>query len=73
MFEEANDLFQKILDCSHQIKSKYDTEQKVIPDKFTFNTMMDACAATNNWDGFEHAYEQMLHHGYSLTGEGIFV
>nr|UPT49095.1 pentatricopeptide repeat protein AaPPR47 [Agave angustifolia] len=64
MFEEAKDLFQKILDGSHQIKSKYDTDQKAIPDKFTFNTMMDACAATNNWDDFEYTYEQMLHHGY---------
>lgn len=64
MFEEAKNLFQRILDGSHQIRSKYDRDQNAIPDKFTFNTMMDACAATNNWDYFEYVYEQMLNHGH---------
>lgn len=64
MFEEAKDLFQKILDGSHQIKSKHDQDQMAMPDKFTFNTMMDACAAENKWDDFEYTYKQMLHHGF---------
>ncbi|ONK65740.1 uncharacterized protein A4U43_C06F440 [Asparagus officinalis] len=64
MIQEAKDLFQTILDSSHQIKSKNDTDQKAIPDKFTFNTMMDACAAMNNWDYLLYTYEQMLRHGY---------
>ncbi|KAJ6796313.1 pentatricopeptide repeat-containing protein, chloroplastic [Iris pallida] len=64
MYNEAKDLFWKILDGSHQIKSKVDSDQKAIPDKFTFNTMMEACASTNNWDDFESTYKQMLHHGY---------
>ncbi|KAJ6805345.1 pentatricopeptide repeat-containing protein, chloroplastic [Iris pallida] len=65
MNNEAKDLFWKILDgSSHQIKNKVDSNQKAIPDKFTFNTMMGACALTNNWDGFESSYKQMLDHGY---------
>lgn len=64
MFEEAKDLFEKILDGSHHITSKTDLSRKVVPDKFTFNTMMEACAKTKNWDDFESVYQQMLHHGY---------
>ncbi|KAJ6802199.1 pentatricopeptide repeat-containing protein, chloroplastic [Iris pallida] len=65
MNNEAKDLFWNILDgSSHQIKNKVDSNQKAIPDKFTFNTMMGACALTNNWDGFESSYKQMLDHGY---------
>lgn len=64
MVKEAKDLFQKILDGSHQSKTENERDQKAIPDKFTFNTMMDACAATNHWDYFEYTYQQMLHQGY---------
>ncbi|XP_008807161.2 pentatricopeptide repeat-containing protein At1g30610, chloroplastic [Phoenix dactylifera] len=64
MFEEAKDLFEKILDGSHHITRKTDLSHKVVPDKFTFNTMMEACAKTKNWHDFENAYQQMLHHGY---------
>uniref|UniRef100_A0A804IFW3 Pentatricopeptide repeat-containing protein n=1 Tax=Musa acuminata subsp. malaccensis TaxID=214687 RepID=A0A804IFW3_MUSAM len=64
MFEEAKDLFQKILDGSHQIANRGDLSQKVVPDKFTFNTMIEACAQTQKWDDFESAYGQMLNHGY---------
>ncbi|XP_010926893.1 pentatricopeptide repeat-containing protein At1g30610, chloroplastic [Elaeis guineensis] len=64
MFKEAKDLFEKILDGSHHINSKTDLSHKVVPDKFTFNTMMEACAKTNNWHDFENVYQQMLNHGY---------
>ncbi|URD73476.1 PPR repeat [Musa troglodytarum] len=67
MFEEAKDLFQKILDGSHQITYRGDLSQKVVPDKFTFNTMIEACAQTQKWDDFENAYEQMLNHGYHFN------
>ncbi|XP_020103187.1 pentatricopeptide repeat-containing protein At1g30610, chloroplastic isoform X2 [Ananas comosus] len=64
MFEEAKGLFHKILDGSHQINSKTDLNKRVVPDKFTFNTMMEACAETKNWEEFENVFQQMLHHGY---------
>ncbi|PKA62106.1 Pentatricopeptide repeat-containing protein [Apostasia shenzhenica] len=63
-FDEAKNLFGKILAGSHEISSKAELSQKVLPDKFTFNTMMEACAATSNWDDFENCYREMLHHGY---------
>ncbi|KAL0908790.1 hypothetical protein M5K25_023299 [Dendrobium thyrsiflorum] len=64
MFEEAKVLFQNILSGSHEINIKGEYSQKVFPDKFTFNTMMEACAAASKWDDFENSYREMLHHGY---------
>lgn len=69
MFEEAKELFHKILDGSHDFDGKSSLRHKVIPDKFMFNTMMEACAATNNWDDFEHVYGQMLNHGFHFDAK----
>ncbi|KAG0478021.1 hypothetical protein HPP92_012740 [Vanilla planifolia] len=64
MFEEANALFKKVLAASHEKRSKDELNQKAFPDKFTFNTMIEACAAANKWDDFEFSYQEMLLHGY---------
>ncbi|XP_072967474.1 pentatricopeptide repeat-containing protein At1g30610, chloroplastic [Typha angustifolia] len=62
--KEAKDLFYNILDSSRLINSKTYLSKKVVPDKFTFNTMMEACAKTEDWDDFENVFRQMLRHGY---------
>ncbi|WOL03381.1 pentatricopeptide repeat-containing protein [Canna indica] len=64
MFEEAKDLFLKLLDGDYQITNRVGLTQKVAPDKFTFNTMMEACAQMQKWDDFENAYRQMLNYGH---------
>ncbi|KAI3834791.1 hypothetical protein MKX03_037925 [Papaver bracteatum] len=63
LFEKAKDLFQQILDDSKQIASISDYKSRVVPDNYTFNTMLDACVAEKKWDDFTFVYQQMLHHG----------
>lgn len=67
MFEEAKDLFQKILDGTRYLGSISDYKNCVIPDKFTFNTMLEACIEEKRWDDFENFYRRMLHHGYHFN------
>ncbi|KAH7654422.1 TPR-like protein [Dioscorea alata] len=64
MLEEAKALFKKMLDSSHQISSKADSRLAAVPDKFTFNTMIEAFAEAKHWDDFANTYMQMLHHGF---------
>ncbi|KAI3852656.1 hypothetical protein MKW92_003753 [Papaver armeniacum] len=63
LFEKAKDLFQQMLDDSKQITSIADYKSRVVPDNYTFNTMLDACVAEKKWDDFTFVYQQMLHHG----------
>ncbi|RZC48320.1 hypothetical protein C5167_041267 [Papaver somniferum] len=63
LFEKAKDLFQQMLDDSKQITSIADYKSRVVPDNYTFNTMLDACIAEKKWDDFTFVYQQMLHHG----------
>ncbi|KAK9088124.1 hypothetical protein Scep_027206 [Stephania cephalantha] len=67
MFEDAKDLFQKMLDDSSNIKSRKDYRTLVIPDNYTFNTMLDALVAEQKWDDFKYVYTQMLHRGYNFN------
>lgn len=67
MFQEAKNLFQMILEEDKFICKKSDLLGKVIPDKFTFNTMLEVCADMENWDDFEHAYEKMLDYGHHFN------
>uniref|UniRef100_A0A0D9V421 Pentacotripeptide-repeat region of PRORP domain-containing protein n=1 Tax=Leersia perrieri TaxID=77586 RepID=A0A0D9V421_9ORYZ len=62
MFEEAKDLLENIL--NGRIRSKVESSQKAIADKFTFNTFMEACAKTKRWNDFEYAFCKMLACGY---------
>lgn len=64
MLEEAKALFKKMLDLSHQISSKADSRLAAVPDKFTFNTMIEAFAEAKQWDDSANTYMQMLHHGF---------
>lgn len=68
MFEEARDLFQNILSGNDEINGNDESSKKVFPDKFTFNTMMEACAAASKWDDFENSYREMLRYGYHFDG-----
>ncbi|KAG8055886.1 hypothetical protein GUJ93_ZPchr0001g29489 [Zizania palustris] len=62
MFEDAKDLLENIL--NGRIRSKVESSQKAIADKFTFNTFIEACAKTNKWNDFEYAFYKMLSSGY---------
>ncbi|KAL6845396.1 hypothetical protein ACP4OV_024891 [Aristida adscensionis] len=62
MFEDAKDLLQNIL--NGRIRSKVDTSQNAVADKFTFNTFMEACAEAKMWNDFEYVFREMLSNGY---------
>ncbi|PIA30219.1 hypothetical protein AQUCO_05700140v1 [Aquilegia coerulea] len=67
MFEDAKDLFQKMLDDSSHITRKSDYKNTVIPDSYTFNTMLDACAAEQKWEDFKNVFQEMLRRGYNFN------
>ncbi|KAL5716220.1 hypothetical protein ACHQM5_017942 [Ranunculus cassubicifolius] len=69
MFEDANALFQKMLDDSRHITKKGDYKTTVCPDSYTFNTMLDACTSERNWDEFSLVFQQMLHRGYNFNSK----
>ncbi|XP_027085908.2 pentatricopeptide repeat-containing protein At1g30610, chloroplastic-like [Coffea arabica] len=69
MFEEAKQLFLRLLENSHNINSKSDYKEKVTPDLYTFNTMLEGCAAEEKWDDLEWVYVEMLKSGYHFNSK----
>ncbi|CAN6982210.1 unnamed protein product [Brassica oleracea var. botrytis] len=57
--------------CSlmHLEESSSDLESRMLPDTYTFNTMLEACAEHKKWDDFGYAYREMLHHGYHFNAK----
>ncbi|KAL5834032.1 hypothetical protein ACOSQ3_017706 [Xanthoceras sorbifolium] len=68
-FEEAKKLFQKMAEDSNHFSSGSNNKDLVIPDIYTFNTMLDACTADKRWDDLEFVYRRMLHHGYYFNAK----
>lgn len=69
MFEEAKQIFFKLLDNGNSTRSKLDGKDKVYADVYTFNLMLDACAAGKKWDDLEFAYSHMLKYGYHFNAK----
>ncbi|CAK7357382.1 unnamed protein product [Dovyalis caffra] len=67
LFEEANKLFYKMLEDGNHISGRSDYKFRVIPDIYTFNTLLDASIAEKRWDDFEYVYRKMLHHGFHFN------
>nr|TKR79651.1 hypothetical protein D5086_0000270190 [Populus alba] len=57
-----------LVTCNIMLKARRsDYKFRVIPDIYTFNTMLDASIAENRWDDFEYVYQKMLHHGFHFN------
>lgn len=69
LFEDGRELFQKMLEDGNNIESSSDFESRVLPDTYTFNTMLEACAEHKKWDEFGYAYQEMLRHGYHFNAK----
>lgn len=69
MFEEAKGLFNKLEENGNRISNTLDYKDKVIPDIYTFNLMLDACALKHRWDDLECVYKKMLQHGYHFNSK----
>ncbi|KAM7500453.1 hypothetical protein LguiA_024867 [Lonicera macranthoides] len=68
-FEEAKGLFNKLEENGNQISNTLDYKDKVIPDIYTFNLMLNACALKHRWDDLECIYKKMLQHGYHFNSK----
>lgn len=69
MFQKAKELFQKMLKDGNNISNKADYKVQVIPDIYTFNTLLDACIVEKRWDDFEYVFKRMLQHGYHFNAK----
>ncbi|XP_030471303.2 pentatricopeptide repeat-containing protein At1g30610, chloroplastic [Syzygium oleosum] len=67
MFEEAKQLLNRMLEDANHINSKSDYKFRVIPDTYTFNTILDACLEGRRWDDLQYVYQKMLHHGHHFN------
>lgn len=68
-FEDAKKLFLTLLDNSNFISRQEDYKVRVIPDIYTFNTMLDACVMEKRWDDLEFVYAQMLRYGHHFNAK----
>ncbi|KAL1362479.1 hypothetical protein HN51_010728 [Arachis hypogaea] len=64
MFREAKEMFEQMLENTDRLRNNTDYKMLVIPDIYTFNIMLDACAAEKRWDDFQDIYQRMLYHGF---------
>ncbi|KAJ0237830.1 Pentatricopeptide repeat-containing protein [Hirschfeldia incana] len=70
LFEDGRELFQKMLsEDGNNIESSSDFESRVLPDTYSFNTMLEVCAEQKKWDDFGYAYREMLRHGYHFNAK----
>ncbi|KAL6502181.1 hypothetical protein OROHE_024774 [Orobanche hederae] len=69
MFEEAKRLFIKLLENGNFISHESDYKARVIPDIYSFNTMLDGCVVEGKWDDVEFVYQQMLKHGHHFNAK----
>lgn len=69
IFEEAKQLFLRLLENGNFIKHEGDYKVRVIPDIYSFNTMLEACYAKHKWDDLEFIYEQMLKYGHHFNAK----
>nr|XP_043624166.1 pentatricopeptide repeat-containing protein At1g30610, chloroplastic [Erigeron canadensis] len=68
-FDEARQLFHKLLENGKHVTNKVDYRQVVLPDIHTFNLMLDACLVNERWDDFEFVYTRMLQHGFYFNAK----
>ncbi|PIN17742.1 hypothetical protein CDL12_09587 [Handroanthus impetiginosus] len=69
MFEKAKQLFLSLLENGSFIRHEEDYKVRVIPDIYSFNTMLDACAVEKRWDDLEFVYTQMLKYGHHFNAK----
>ncbi|KAI3719705.1 hypothetical protein L6452_20607 [Arctium lappa] len=68
-FEDARQLFHKLLENRSHVTSSADYRHTVLPDIHTFNLMLDVCFVNQRWDDLEFFYTRMLQHGYYFNAK----
>ncbi|KAK4253455.1 hypothetical protein QN277_010125 [Acacia crassicarpa] len=67
IFEEGKELFEKMSESTNHVKRNSDYKIVVMPDIYSFNTMLDACIVEKRWNYFNYVYQKMLDHGYHFN------
>lgn len=68
-FEDAKQMFHKLLENGSHVTSSADYRHTVLPDIYTFNLMLDACFMNQRWDDLEFFYTKMAQHGYYFNAK----
>lgn len=67
MFSKAKVLFEEVKAAKSE---SYVTpgvgNSSVVPDAYTYNSMLEASASAQQWEYFEHVYREMIVSGYQL-------
>lgn len=68
MFSKAKKLFEEVKgDKSDSYASPGDdVEPSIIPDEYTYSSMLEASASALQWEYFEHVYREMTLSGFQL-------
>lgn len=71
MFQEAIELFQNMLTLQKNGLSsgEMQAKERVMPDIYTFNTMLEGCCAAKRWNDFEYVYKMMLSCGHRFNSK----
>ncbi|GKV03902.1 hypothetical protein SLEP1_g16137 [Rubroshorea leprosula] len=69
LFYEAKELFEKMSEDGNHINRRSDYKHRVLPDIYTFNVMLGACAQEKRWDDFVYIYGRMLNHGFHFNAK----
>ncbi|KAJ8765584.1 hypothetical protein K2173_014706 [Erythroxylum novogranatense] len=62
-----NDLFSKAKELFEEIKGVKDVGTPLVPDVFTYSSMLEASARALQWEYFEYVYKEMVFQGYPMN------
>ncbi|XP_047161686.1 pentatricopeptide repeat-containing protein At5g67570, chloroplastic-like isoform X1 [Vigna umbellata] len=67
MFSKAKVLFEEVKAAkSESYATSGGGNSSVVPDAYTYNSMLEASASAQQWEYFEHVYREMMVSGYQL-------
>ncbi|KAL2322849.1 hypothetical protein Fmac_027228 [Flemingia macrophylla] len=67
MFTKAKVLFDEVKVAKAEFCATPESgNSSVVPDMYTYNSMLEASASAQQWEYFERVYREMIVHGYQL-------
>ena len=67
MFSKAKELFEEVKGANSDSCSSLDGHNAfLIPDEYTYSSMLEASASAHQWEYFEYVYKEMVLSGYQL-------
>ncbi|XP_027347685.1 pentatricopeptide repeat-containing protein At5g67570, chloroplastic [Abrus precatorius] len=67
MFSKAKNLFEEVKVANSEFNAISEGgNSSVVPDLYTYNSMLEASASAQQWEYFEHVYREMILSGYQL-------